>query len=135
MRIVAASPPPELLTLPWQLPLDQWEGPFLVALPRGLSRHIVRIVRVKREWFAVKETREKMAWREYRLLRDLRRMRVPAVEALGVVTGPRDAGTATRSNRRSSPTILVIHCPIASCSLAEFARTRCRSSSTRSSCC
>jgi hypothetical protein len=87
LRIVANAPSPELLTLPWHLPLDEWEGDFLVALPRGLSRHIVRIVRLKERWYAVKETREQMAWREYRLLRDLRRLRVPAVEPVGVVTG------------------------------------------------
>ncbi|MGI8702301.1 MAG: DUF4032 domain-containing protein [Nocardioidaceae bacterium] len=91
LRIMATTPQPALLTLPWGQPLDEWDGPFLVALPRGLSRHIVRFVRVKEQVYAVKETREQIAWGEYRLLRDLRRIRVPAVEPVGVVTGREDS--------------------------------------------
>jgi hypothetical protein len=37
--------------------------------------------------YAVKETREPIAWGEYRLLRDLRRIKAPAVDPVGVVTG------------------------------------------------
>jgi hypothetical protein len=58
-----------------------------VTLPRGLSRHIVRFVRLGRDVYAVKETREPIAWAEYALLRDLRRIKAPAVEPVGVVTG------------------------------------------------
>ncbi len=87
LRIMATSPNPALVTLPWDQPLDEWDGPFLVSLPRGLSRHVVRFVRVGEQLYAVKETREPIAWGEYRLLRDLRRIRVPAVEPVGVVTG------------------------------------------------
>ena len=49
LRIVASSPHPDLLTLPWHLPLEEWEGPFMVGLPRGLSRHVVRFVRVNQQ--------------------------------------------------------------------------------------
>ncbi len=87
LRIVATSPHPALVTLPWHQPLEDWDGPFMVPLPRGLSRHIVRFVRLGEQVFAVKETREPIALAEYRLLRDLRRMREPAVEPVGVVTG------------------------------------------------
>jgi len=87
LRIVATHPDPALVTLPWHQPLEEWEGPFLLQLPRGLSRHIVRFVRLDGQVYAVKETRESIAWAEYRLLRDLRRMRQPAVEPVGVVTG------------------------------------------------
>ncbi|MEJ7629281.1 MAG: DUF4032 domain-containing protein [Nocardioidaceae bacterium] len=87
LRIRATSPNPALLTLPWGRPLEEWDGPFLMTLPRGLSRHIVRFVRVQEQVYAVKETREPIAWGEYRLLRDLRRIRVPAVDPIGVVTG------------------------------------------------
>lgn len=89
LRIVATAPEPALVTLPWQVPLDEWEGDFLVPLPRGLSRHVVRFVRLDNVMYAVKETREPIAWREYRLLRDLRRVRVPAVEPVGIATGRR----------------------------------------------
>ena len=87
LRIAATDPDPHLLTLPWYLPLEEWQGPFLVPLPRGLSRHVVRFVRLEADVYAVKETREPIALREYRLLRDLRRIRMPAVEPIGVVTG------------------------------------------------
>ncbi|MBA2560682.1 MAG: DUF4032 domain-containing protein [Propionibacteriales bacterium] len=88
LRIIATNPHPSLVTLlPWHLPLEEWSGEFLVPLPRGISRHIVRFVRLGDHVYAVKETREPIAFGEYRLLRDLRRLKVPAVEPVGVVTG------------------------------------------------
>lgn len=87
LRIQATAPDPALVTLPWHLPLEHWVGDFVVPLPRGLSRHVVRFVRVHSFIYAVKETREPIAVAEYRLLRDLRRIRVPAVEPVGMVTG------------------------------------------------
>src|SRR3954470_18326173 len=95
LRIVATTTRPELFSLPWRLPLEEWGGPFMVSLPRGLSRHVVRFVRVGDSSYAVKETREPIAWREYHLLRDLRRLRVPAVEPVGVVTGRESADHET----------------------------------------
>jgi tRNA A-37 threonylcarbamoyl transferase component Bud32 len=91
LRIVATAPDPALVTLPWHLPLEDWQGDYVVPLPRGLSRHIVRFVRLHEAIYAVKETREPIAHREYRLLRDLRRIRAPAVEPVGVVTGRQSA--------------------------------------------
>jgi hypothetical protein len=87
LRILASNPHPGLLTLPWELPLEQWAGDFIVPLPRGISRHVVRFVRLGDGVFAVKETREAMATGEYRLLRDLRRLAAPAVEPVGIVSG------------------------------------------------
>jgi hypothetical protein len=91
LRIVATKPNPALVTLPWQIPLEEWTEEYVVPLPRGLSRHVVRIVRLGRDIYAVKETREPIAFREYRLLRDLRRLDLPAVEPVAVVTGRFDA--------------------------------------------
>jgi Domain of unknown function (DUF4032)/Lipopolysaccharide kinase (Kdo/WaaP) family len=87
LRLVAASPDPQLLTLPWQTPLEGWPDNLLVSLPRGISRHVVRFVRVGSQVYAIKETREPIAWREYRMLRDLQRLGLAVVEALGVLTG------------------------------------------------
>ncbi|QIK75321.1 DUF4032 domain-containing protein [Nocardioides piscis] len=87
MRIVASRPDPAILTLPWSLPLADWSDDFVVPLPRGLSRHVVRIVRLKDRTYAVKETQEEIAFREYRLLRDLQREKLPSVVPQGVVTG------------------------------------------------
>ncbi len=92
LRILATKPHPGLISLPWHQPLEEWHSDFLVPLPRGLSRHIVRFARLDHHVFAVKETREPIALGEYRLLRDLRRIKAPAVEPVGVVTGRHTAG-------------------------------------------
>jgi len=87
LRIVATKPNPALVTLPWNLPLEEWPEDLLVPLPRGISRHVVRIVRLGSDVYAVKETREPIAFREYRMLRDLRRLELPTVEPVAVVAG------------------------------------------------
>lgn len=87
MRIVASRPDPAILTLPWDTPLEEWTDEVVVPLPRGLSRHVVRIVRLDTNVYAVKETQDDIAFREYRMLRDLQRMGMPAVVPQGVVTG------------------------------------------------
>ncbi|MCY7399495.1 MAG: DUF4032 domain-containing protein [Nocardioides sp.] len=91
MRIVASRPDPAILGLPWDTPLEAWPDDIVVPLPRGLSRHIVRIVRLSDRVYAVKETQGDIAFREYRLLRDLQRIGLPAVMPQGVVTGRADA--------------------------------------------
>jgi hypothetical protein len=90
LRIVASRPDPAIVTLPWDLPLEEWSDEHVVPLPRGLSRHIVRIVRLRDRVYAIKETQEEMAFREYRMLRDLQRMGLPSVVPQGVVTGRED---------------------------------------------
>jgi hypothetical protein len=94
LRIVATRPNPALVTLPWDLPLEDWGHDVVVELPRGISRHVVRIVRLGPDVYAVKETREHYAFREYRLLRDLRRLGLPTVEPVGVVEGRQAADGA-----------------------------------------
>jgi hypothetical protein len=91
LRIVASRPDPAIVTLPWSVPLEEWGDDYVIPLPRGLSRHVVRIVRLHDRVYAVKETVEEIAFREYRLLRDLQRMNLPAVVPQGVVTGRVDA--------------------------------------------
>lgn len=89
LQITAASPDPALLTLPWHLPLEEWPDSVLAALPRGISRHVVRFVRLSGRVIAVKEIGETVAHREYELLRQLSRIDVPSVEPVGVITGRR----------------------------------------------
>ena len=91
LRIVASRPDPAIVTLPWSVPLEEWGDDHVIPLPRGLSRHVVRIIRLHDRVYAVKETVEDIAFREYRLLRDLQRMNLPAVVPQGVVTGRVDA--------------------------------------------
>ena len=76
-----------LLDLPWDVPLEHWPAEQLVALPRGISRHVVRFVRVQSRVYAIKEVGSHAAFREYRLLRDLERLDVPAVEAVAIIDG------------------------------------------------
>ena len=87
LRIVATRPNPALVRLPWHLPLEEWDKDVVVHLPRGISRHVVRLVRLGSDVYAVKETRERWAFGEYRLLRDLQRLGLPTVEPVGVVEG------------------------------------------------
>ncbi|MDP2775909.1 MAG: DUF4032 domain-containing protein [Nocardioides sp.] len=87
LHFVANRPDPALLKLPWSTPLEDWTDDYVVPLPRGLSRHVVRIVRLGEHTYAVKETVDDIAFREYRLLRDLQRLGMPAVVPQGVVTG------------------------------------------------
>ena len=76
-----------LLDLPWAVPLEDWPADHLVALPRGISRHVVRFVRVQGLVYAVKEVGQHAALREYRLLRDLERLDVPSVQAVAIIDG------------------------------------------------
>jgi tRNA A-37 threonylcarbamoyl transferase component Bud32 len=85
-RFLAAQANTQLITLPWGTPLADWPEKNLVALPRGISRHVVRFVRVGNEVYAFKEVMERLALHEYELLRDLTRLDTPSVEAVGVVT-------------------------------------------------
>ncbi len=91
LTITSVPDDPTLLDLPWQLPLEDWPADTLVMLPRGISRHIVRFVRLSGRVYAVKEVGEQLAAREFRLLRDLERTDVPSVEAVGIVSGRVDA--------------------------------------------
>ena len=110
LQMLAAPSDPALLDLPWQVPLEEWPADQLVTLPRGISRHVVRFVRLGDAVYAVKEVGEALARREYGLLRQLDRREVPAVEAVGVMTGrddengqPLDSALITRHLQFSLP--------------------------------
>src|SRR5690348_2442686 len=85
VRITSAFFDPALLDLPWTTPLAEWPADRLVTLPRGISRHVVRFVKFGGTVYAVKETGERIAQREYDLLRSLERIDAPAVEAVAIV--------------------------------------------------
>jgi hypothetical protein len=91
LQITASAPDPALLDLPWDIPLEEWPDSVLAALPRGISRHIVRFVRLSGRVIAIKEIGESVAYREYELLRQLSRISVPSVVPVGVITGRTDA--------------------------------------------
>lgn len=110
LEISAARPDPALLDLPWGVPLEEWPQDRLAALPRGISRHVVRFVKLSGGVIAVKEIKADIARREYQMLRQLGRLDQPCVEPLGVVTGrvdehgePLDACLLTRHLQFSLP--------------------------------
>jgi len=90
LQITATAPDPAILDLPWHIPLEDWPAENLAALPRGISRHVVRFVKLSGRVIAVKEIGESVAYREYELLRALSRIGVPSVEPVGVITGRQD---------------------------------------------
>lgn len=81
----------ELAFLPWSTPLEEWPEDLVVALPRGISRHIVRFVRIDAVVYAIKEVEQHFADREYALLFELQRKGAPTVEPIGVVADRVDA--------------------------------------------
>jgi len=87
LEITAARPDPALLDLPWSIPLDSWPAEHLAALPRGISRHVVRFVKFSDTIIAVKEIQADLAIREYNMLRLLNKIGQPCVQPFGVVSG------------------------------------------------
>ena len=80
--------------LPWNQPLEDWPEDPALAEKRGISRHVVRLIRVTdepdSEIYAVKETVSEFANREYAALRELRRLQAPSVDPIAVVEGRKD---------------------------------------------
>ena len=80
--------------LPWNQPLEEWKEDPALAEKRGISRHVVRLIRVTAELdseiYAVKETVSEFANREYAALRELRRLQAPSVDPIAVVEGRKD---------------------------------------------
>ena len=80
--------------LPWHLPLEEWPEDPALAEKRGISRHVVRLVRASdhpdAEVYAVKETVSEFANREYKILRELTHLGAPCVEQVAVVEGRTD---------------------------------------------
>lgn len=90
LEIMAATVDPTLLDLPWEIPLEEWPDEILAALPRGISRHIVRFVNLSDRVIAVKEIGPTVAHHEYEMLRDLSRLGAPSVLPTAVITGRRN---------------------------------------------
>ena len=85
-RFLSTRPDASLIPLPWSTPLSEWPSERLVALPRGLSRHVVRFIGVGDAVYAAKEVGETLATHEYHMLTELARLGQPAVEPVGIVS-------------------------------------------------
>ncbi|MEO3801206.1 DUF4032 domain-containing protein [Nonomuraea sp. B1E8] len=106
LQITGALGDPDLIRLPWEVPLQDWPQRHLVDLPRGISRHVVRFARLSGKVYAIKEISERYARREYQLLWDLARLDAPSVEPVAYVTGREnglDAALITRHLQFSLP--------------------------------
>ncbi|GAB3107669.1 DUF4032 domain-containing protein [Janibacter alkaliphilus] len=115
LQISSAGPDSALLDLPWSVPLEDWPEERLAALPRGISRHVVRFAKLSGGVVAVKEIKAELARSEYRMLRALERLGEPCVHPIGVVTGrtdadgePLDACLVTRHLQFSLPYRVVV---------------------------
>lgn len=86
LSVVSPTYAPTLLKMPWSTPLDKWSTDLLAALPRGISRHTVRLIEADGLVFAVKEIGERVAYHEYRNLRRLQELGVPCVVPVAVIT-------------------------------------------------
>ena len=86
LNITAATIDPALLDLPWAVPLELWPDSNIAALPKGISRHLVRFVHLSGYVVAIKETSGELAKREYDMLRTLQRMDIPCVDPVAVIT-------------------------------------------------
>lgn len=87
LAITAATVDPGLLDLPWHLPLEAWPTDTIAALPKGISRHVVRFANLSGYVIAVKETTNDLASQEYEMLRMLQRLDVPCVDPVAVISG------------------------------------------------
>jgi uncharacterized protein DUF4032/lipopolysaccharide kinase (Kdo/WaaP) family protein len=91
-RLTTLGTNTELLSLPLDRPLLEWDDDRIVHVPRGISRHVVRFVQLGADVFAVKEANDRFVLREHELLRALAEGSVPVVDAFGTVVERRDDG-------------------------------------------
>jgi len=96
-----------LARLPWHKPLEQWEEDSSLTDMRGISRHVVRLVRATDDpdskIYAVKETVSEFANREYSILRELNNRSAPCVEPVAVLENRTDL------EGNELPPVLVTH--------------------------
>ena len=90
LQLLARTGHPDFLDLPWDEPLAEWEHDRLVEVVRGIHRHVVRFVDYDGRIYALKELPERVARREYSLLRRLGEESVNVVDAVGIVLGRPD---------------------------------------------
>jgi hypothetical protein len=101
LSITAATAEPELLDLPWHLPLEDWPTENIAALPKGLSRHTVRFAHLNNHVVAIKETLFDLAKREYEMLRRLEKLDIPCVEPFAIINNRTD------TNGEELPAVLI----------------------------
>jgi len=99
ISMIARGGHPDFLDLPWDQPLAEWDHPRLVKMAHGISRHVVRFVGYDDRVYALKETGEVAARKEYDVLVQLRHEHLPTVEPVGVITESHAPGGAVLITR------------------------------------
>ena len=89
LRLLVRPGHPDFLDLPWSQPLDTWDDARCVNVAAGIHRHVVRFVDIDGVLYALKELPQRVAEREYRILRRMAEEQMPVVEAVGIVHRPR----------------------------------------------
>jgi hypothetical protein len=89
-RLLSRPGHPTFLDLPLDEALSTWTHERLTHPVRGLHRHVVVFVEYGPDLYALKELPDRIAEREYRLLRELVERDVPTVDAIGFITGRTD---------------------------------------------
>ena len=120
LELTAARPDPALLDLPWRVPLEDWPEDILAALPRGISRHVVRFVRLSGRVLAIKEIKDDIARREYEMLRNLRRLHLPR-SSRSPWSADGSTRTASHSTPAWSPATCSSRCPTGRCTASRCA--------------
>lgn len=110
-QMVARTPHPDFLDLPWHMPLEEWKSDRIVEVARGIHRHVVRFVNYDGTLYALKELPDRIAEREYRLLRRLAEEEIPVVTVIGIVsnrsTGSGLPGVRTPAHDEELPGVLI----------------------------
>ncbi|MST31571.1 DUF4032 domain-containing protein [Acidimicrobiaceae bacterium USS-CC1] len=90
VQIARGGPYVHVMDFEWDHPLESWNDPRLVRMARGPSRHVVRFVELEGRVLAIKEIGDRLAKREYTVLREMLDADIPAVEPICTVTERRD---------------------------------------------
>ena len=110
-QMVGRTPHPDFLDLPWHQPLEEWESERIVEVARGIHRHVVRFVNYDGTLYALKELPDRIAEREYRLLRRLAEEEIPVVTVIGIVSNRSSSdavpGTPTQGSSAELAGVLV----------------------------
>lgn len=91
---------PDFLDLPWHLPLVEWHVHTrrIVQITRGISRHEVLFASYADAVYAFKELPPAVGEREYDLLRELEKRKLPAVLAVGHARARRAGGSGEEAS-------------------------------------
>jgi hypothetical protein len=76
---------PDLLDLPWERSITEWDDPRLADLPTGIHRHEIVFIGLDDGFYAIKELPLLPARNEYRVLSELESSDVPSVQPIGLV--------------------------------------------------